>query len=83
MFGQTSVEEIERSLGTYKEKLDEEFAKKEFIKINKKNKFKEKGKVKDYKKLNMSITRLRNKFKSLKSEWCKLDSRIKLGSGLA
>ena len=31
----------------------------------------------------MSITRLRNKFKLLKSKWCKLHSHIKRGSGLA
>ena len=66
-----------------KKTFDEELAKKEFIEINEKNNFKDKGKVKDYKKLDASITGLCNKFKSLKSEWCKLHSRIKPGSDLA
>ena len=70
MFGRTSVEEIvkRRTLRTYKEKFDEALEKKEFIEINEKNNSKDKGKVKDYKKLDTSITRLRSKFKSLKSE---------------
>ena len=59
------------------------FRKKEFIEINEKINFKDKGKINDYKKLDTFITRLRNKFKSLKSEWCKFHSRIKRGSGLA
>ena len=44
---------------------------------------KDKGKFKDYKKLDTSTARLRNKFKSLKSEWSKLHFRIKRGSSLA
>ena len=52
-----------------KKSFDEKLARKEFIEINEKNKFKNKGKVKDCKKLDMSIKRLRNKFKSLKSVW--------------
>ena len=63
--------------------FDEELAKEEFIEINEKNNFKDKRNVKDYKKLDTSITKPGNKFKSLKSEWCKLHSRIKRGSGLA
>ena len=66
-----------------KKNFVEALEKKEFIEINEKNNSKDKGKVKDYKKLDTSITRLRSKFKSLKSEWCKLHSRIKRGSGLA
>ena len=41
---------------------DEELAKNEFIEINEKNNFKDKGKAKNYKKLDTSITRLCNKF---------------------
>ena len=66
-----------------KKNFDKALEKKEFIEINEKNNFKDKGKVKDYKKLDTSITRIRSKFKSLKSDWCKLHSRIKRGSGLA
>ena len=66
-----------------KKSFDEELAKKEFIEINEKINFNNKGKVKDYKKLDTSITRLHKKFKSLKSECFKLHSRIKYGSGLA
>ena len=66
-----------------KKSFDGELAKKEFIEINEKNNIKDKGKFKDYKKLDTSVTRLRNKFKSLKSEWCKLHSRAKRRSGLA
>ena len=66
-----------------KKNFDEALEKKEFIEIKEKNNSKDKGKVKDYKKLDTSITGLRSKFKSLKSEWCKLHSRIKRGSGLA
>ena len=61
----------------------EELTKKNFIEINEKNNFKDKGKVKGYKKLDTSITRLRIKFSSLKSGWCNLYSHIKRGSGLA
>ena len=63
--------------------FDEKLAKKELIETNEENNFKDKGKVKDYKRLDMFITRLRNKFKSLKSGWCKLHSRIKRRSDLA
>ena len=42
-----------------KKSFDEELAKKEFIEINEKSNVKDKGKVKDYKKLDTSITRLR------------------------
>ena len=52
-----------------KKNFDEALEKKEFIEINEKNNFKDKGKVKDYKKLDTSITRIRSKFKSLKSDW--------------
>ena len=65
-----------------KKSFDEKLARKEFIEINEKNKFKNKGKVKDCKKLDMSIKRLRNKFKSLKSVWWKLHSQIKRGRDL-
>ena len=61
----------------------EELTKKDFIEINEKNNFKDKGKVKGYKKLDTSITRLRINFSSLKSGWCNLYSHIKRGSGLA
>ena len=61
----------------------EELTKKNFIEINEKNDFKDKGKVKGYKKLDTSITRLRINFSSLKSGWCNLYSHIKRGSGLA
>ena len=47
----------------------EELTKKDFIEINEKNNFKDKEKVKGYKKLDTSITRLRIKFNSLKSGW--------------
>ena len=66
-----------------KKSFDEQLSKKEFIELNEKNNFLEKGKVMSYSKLDTSIARLRNKFKLLKSEWCKLHSRIKRGSGLA
>ena len=61
----------------------EELTKKDFIEMNEKNNFKDKGKVKGYKKLDTSITRLRINFSSLKSGWCNLYSHIKRGSGLA
>ena len=61
----------------------EELTKKDFIEINEKNNFKDKGKVKGYKKLDTSITRLRINFSTLKSGWCNLYSHIKRGSGLA
>ena len=61
----------------------EELTKMDFIKIKEKNNFKDKGKVKGYKKLDTSIVRLRIKFNSLKSGWCNLYSHIKRGSGLA
>ena len=51
--------------------------------MNEKNNFLEKGKVMSYSKLDTSIARLRNIFILLKSEWFKLHSRIKRGSGLA
>ena len=47
----------------------EELTIKDFIEINEKNNFKDKEKVKGYKKLDTSITRLRIKFNSLKSGW--------------
>ena len=50
--------------------LYEELTKKDFIEINEKNNFKDKGKVKGYKELDTSIARLRIKFNSLKSGWC-------------
>ena len=52
------------------------------MEINEKKNFKGKWKINGYKKLDTSITRLCNKFKLLKSDWCKLHSRIKRGSGL-
>ena len=61
----------------------EELTKKDFIEMNEKNNFKDKGKVKGYKKLDTSITRLRINFSTLKSGWCNLYSHIKRGSGLA
>ena len=61
----------------------EELTKMDFIKIKEKNNFKDKGKVKGYKKLDTSITRLRINFSTLKSGWCNLYSHIKRGSGLA
>ena len=47
----------------------EELTIKDFIEINEKSNFKDKEKVKGYKKLDTSITRLRIKFNSLKSGW--------------
>ena len=47
----------------------EELTIKDFIEINEKNNFKDKERVKGYKKLDTSITRLRIKFNSLKSGW--------------
>ena len=61
----------------------EEVTKKDFIEMNEKNNFKDKGKVKGYEKLDTSITRLRINFSTLKSGWCNLYSHIKRGSGLA
>ena len=61
----------------------EELTKKDFIEINEKNNFKDKEKVKGYKKLDTSITRLRIKFNSLKSGWYNWYPHIKRGSGLA
>ena len=66
-----------------KKVFDQELKKEDFIAINERNNFIEKGKVVRYKKLDTSIVRLRNKFKSLKSDWLKLHTRILRGSGLA
>lgn len=58
--------------------------KEEFIKVNEMNFLDKKtGKKVPHQKLDISIQRLRNKFKMLKSEWTNLNSRIKQGSGLA
>ena len=62
-----------------KKSFNGELAKKEFTEMNN---FKEKERSRKMKKLNTSITSLRNKFKSLKSEWCILLFRIKLENGL-
>ena len=62
-----------------KKSFNGELAKKEFTEMNN---FKEKERSRKMKKLNTSITSLRNKFKSLKSEWCILLFRIKRENGL-
>ena len=61
----------------------EELTKKDCIEINEKNNFKDKEKVKGYKKLDTSIARLCIKFNSLKPGWRNLYSHIKRGSSLA
>lgn len=70
------------------EHLQAEFRKQlekdDFVKVNELNFIDKKtGKKIPHKKLDISISRLRNKFKMLKSEWTNLNSRIKHGSGLA